>query len=174
MGNEGLEKIKMGFFDFFSGSPDFAPENGVNLAGNGVLAVPADNPFAFDMFGSGVMAPGGSTTAGSMGSVNGSFTPFDQSKLSNSLFDVMSSGIQTISTSVGKAASSAVAGAMNPNSQAQNNFLKSFFTNFSSTKTGQQVQQQAIAGTITSYMQSPITWLVLAVGIVALVFVAKK
>lgn len=129
--------------------------------------------FDFDLFGAGNgMATGGMVEVTQR--ANTSFMPFDQNKVGSSLFDVLSSGAQSLATSFGKDLAKVASDSINPNSQASKNFMNSFFQSFSSTKTGQQIQAQAVAGTIASYMSSPITWLVIAVSFVALLVVARK
>lgn len=129
--------------------------------------------FDVDLFGAG----NGFATGGQIDvtqRVNTSFVPFDQNKLSSSLFDVLSSGAQSLATSFGKNVAQVASDAINPNSQTQQNFMRSFFQNFSSTKTGQQVQAQALSGTIAAYMASPMVWLGLAVVFVVLLVMARK
>lgn len=129
--------------------------------------------FDFDLFGAGNgFATGGQVEVSQR--VNTSFMPFDQDKLGSSLFDVLKSGAESVATSFGKNVAKVASDSLNPNSQAQKNFLNSFFQNFSSTKTGKEIQAQAVAGTITGYMSNPITWLMLGVIFVALLMVARK
>lgn len=129
--------------------------------------------FSFDnMFG----ANNGYATDGQIGvnqRANDSFLGFDQSKISSSIFDVMSSLGTTAVNAAGAAAGKAIGDAINP-SQNQTGVLQSFFKTFSSTPTGQQVQQAAIVGNVQSFMQSPTVWFFGVLGIGAMAWLAFR
>lgn len=104
---------------------------------------------------------------------NDSFLGFDQSKISSSIFDVMSSVTQTAVQAAGQAAGKALGDAINPGTP-NNPLLRNFFASFSSTPTGQQVQQQAILGNVQSFFQSPVVWFVTAATVLVVGFLAFK
>lgn len=129
--------------------------------------------YNFDLnFGAGNgLATGG--TVESTQRANDSFFGFDQSKISASVFDVMNSLGTTVMNTAGKAAGKALGDAISPPADSQNQFLRNFFTSFSGTKTGQQVQNQAIMGNIAGIFSSPIVWVVSIAGIVAILLLRK-
>lgn len=98
--------------------------------------------------------------------------PFDQSKLANSIFDVLSTMGSTAISAAGAAAGKALGDAINPNTE--NKFLRNFFAEFSSTKTGQQIQKEAALGAAQNFFMNPMVWLFSALGMVALVLVARR
>ena len=99
-----------------------------------------------------------------------SWWDYDQSKISASLQDVLGSVVQAgAKSAVQKAADS-----INTGSNNKNPTIAEFFRNFSSTKTGAQVQAGAMGTRALNIISNPILWLVLVGGTIAFFVLRKK
>lgn len=99
-----------------------------------------------------------------------SWWDYDQSKITASLQDVLGSVVQAgAKSAVQKAADS-----INTGSNNKNPTIAEFFRNFSSTKTGAQVQAGAMGTRALNIISNPILWLVLVGGTIAFFVLRKK
>jgi hypothetical protein len=99
-----------------------------------------------------------------------SFWGFDQSKITASLQDVLGSVIQA----GGKAAVQLTGDAINKQANGQENSIwTSLARNFTSTKTGTQIQAASLATRAQNIIMNPMVWLA-AVGLVILFVVIRK
>lgn len=156
------------WFDVFSND---------NPAVNYVESSAGENQWALDipyldtppLFPPMTLAPDGAI-AGSLRSTGDSFWGFDQSKITASLQDVLGSVIQA----GGKAAVQLTGDAINKAANGQdNNIWTSLAKNFTSTKTGAQIQAASLATRAQNFFMNPMVWLG-AVGLMILFVVLRK
>ena len=151
----------MGLFDSVDTQLDSGYFGGSVLSGYD----PSQNEFAQRMFGSPTIIPDGTTLIDQR--ANTSWFTFDQSKLTNSLFDVLKSGAEAAVKSGVQYASDAI----NKGSQQQNMF-GSLFRNFRSTQTGAQISAASYATQAQNFLMNPVVW-VIGFGLVMIVLLRK-
>lgn len=145
--------------------PAYAPQY---ISGGGVLK-PQSGPSYLDfteLWGTPNVNPDGQNFVDQR--ANTSWSIFDQSKVSASLFDVMNSGVQA----AGKVGVQYASDSINREAK-QNSIFGSFARNFRSTKTGQQINAASYATQFQNFLMNPVVWLVAGLGVVAL-FVMKR
>lgn len=157
-------------WDFGIFSNDAPAKNYVELSAgenNWGLDIPyLENP---PLFPHATLAPDGASSVLAR-STGDSFWGFDQSKISASLSDVLGSVIQA----GGKAAVQFTGDAINKQANGQDNSIwTSLARNFTSTKTGAQIQAASMATRVQNFFFNPMVWLAL-VGAVILFVVLRK
>jgi len=98
---------------------------------------------------------------------NSSFWNFDQSKITNGLFDVLGS----VGSAAAKTAIQGTADQINTGANQQGQ-LGAFFRNFQSTQTGAQLNAASYATRIQNWFANPVVWL-MGVGLLGLVIYTK-